>query len=214
MAKFESQSGAAAADTYETVGSSLDLDEVNDGQGVSFVDEMGARVMAERMNSVMARVVSSNRSQDSEISENLLGTGINPTPDAPTRIIGVTVTIPLAAAGRIENIMLAIRDINLSRENIFWSWDLVNDDEVETFYNNETTESDVLLLRSTVNLLPVMLTRAGNERVMPQVVVRGFTSSFGAGTVTTTIVAHLMRATTQAPAPGEPRLPGLPIPSR
>ncbi len=215
MAKFQSQAGASIADTYDVVASTLDLDEFNASQGVNPVEEMGGRVFAERVNSVMIKVEpAAPILQTITFDLTLLGSVATPTPDSPTRLMSLSVMIAAAEATRIKSAAVYMRDLNLSREVCVWSWDIATDDEVECRWNDDGAGAAAFfLLRSTANFLPELMTRAGNERVMPQLLFRGLSATFGAGTVNPICVAHLLRATTANPAPGEPSSHGLPIPS-
>ena len=213
MVKYRSQSGISAAETYGTQGSVLDLDEINASQGVSFVDEMGGRVMSERMQQIMLREVTAALVASTDFNVTALGSSTVQSPDCPTRILAASVLIPAANATEIENWSLAVRDQNLSREVQLISWDIGVDDEIRTVWNDDGAgAADFIELRPKSHQLPGLMTRVGDLAVAPQVLWRGTSAAVVATTVVARLVVQLARPTRVDPQPGEPSSYGLPLP--
>jgi len=214
VTKYQSQAGSSMADTYDTVGSKLDLDEINASQGVSIVENLGDRTMAERINTVLLGDSSDPTAASTDFNVNILGSTAVPGFDAVTRVLGCSVFVAAADASKVENWSLYVRDHTIGREMAIMAWDLADDGERRCVWNNDGGGAeDFLNLKPASHMIPTLLTRTGVSRVLPQLMFRGTMAAFGAGTVEAFIVVQLARAITAAPAPGEPSSHGLPLPS-
>jgi len=207
MGKILSQSGISLADVYDVEGSIVGVDQLVTEE-VQLVHEMGATIMAERLQSFFVRLqVTPSQGAGWTLSSGQL-------PDCANRVLGAGVFIPLANTTDISHASLSIQNPVISREMPFWTWDAsIGDDEVDMRWNDDGAGiANVKVLRSQVVTTPTLITRVGVSRNMPVIRFSGETTAFGAGTVTVTAIVHLIRPTPSVVAPGEPSSHGLPIP--
>jgi len=207
MPKILSQSGVSLADTYDIEGSIAGVENL-ESKDVHLFDEMGGRVFSERLLSFNIRMTSGAVAQN--ITWNTEAAGI---PDSINRVLGVFVFIVAADTTEVANCQVSYRDQNDLTEIPIFTWDDGTDPEIPIRYaDNSATSTGLIQLRSSVSLLPGLLTRYGEEEDMPSIVFRGVAAGFGAGTVTCVAYIHLCRANRGNPAPGAPSSHGLPLP--
>jgi len=210
--KILSQAGISLADTYDVEGSIVGVEELETHE-VNLVEDMGPRVMGERMKQILLRGVTTAIGAATDFNITILGSAAVPSPDCASRILGVTALIPAANVTEIENWSLVVRDQNLQRECSVVSWDIDVDSEVKTIWNDDGAgAANFIELRPLVHQLPGLLTRVGDLSVAPQLVFRGTSAAVVATTVVATIIVQLSRPTRVNPAPGEPSSHGLPLP--
>lgn len=203
MTRIQSTAGRSLADAYDVDGSTLSVEELNSRE-VHLVHEMGSTIFGERLTSFLLRGTSGGIAQSTDFNFTITGF-----PDAPMRILGVTV---IADGQFVTNCAVSIRDDVSNRETPIWIFD-TGDDAFSRIRWDDSGAGviDLFVMRPHVSLLPALLTRVGGANVMPNVVVRGTTSAFGAGTLTTVCLLHVARATTAGS--GGLSAAGLPIPS-
>lgn len=206
--KILSQAGTSLADVYDIEGSVVGL-EALDVEEVKAVHDLGPQIHSERLRSVVVLMSSTAVGQNTGWD---IGTG--QLPDSVNRIIGTTV-IPLTAA-RVANAQLSIRNFDTGRETPIWNWDTGNDIESPIRWSNEGAGAIAVNVLRTVGAywqLPTLCTRMEDQSSMPNLIFRGLTSGFGAGTVEVLALITLCRPDRATPMPGDPRSHGLPIPS-
>jgi len=205
--KILSRAGTSLADTWDVEGSIAGVDELVSRE-VSLVDEMGARVFSERA-LTFVYVISSTAIAQSTVFDVVSPTEI---PDSPNRLMAVTVLVD--AQPRMSFASLAVQDAVTGREIPVWVWDSSNDLVKSVRWSNDGA-GVVTAYELTVEdpqRIPYLLTRQGDNRLMPGLIWRGQSSGFGAGTVTARCLVSLCRANRLSPTPGEPSSHGLPIP--
>lgn len=213
MGKILSQAGISMADTYDIEGSIVGVENL-DANNVSLVEDMGPRVMAERMKTIMVTGTTGALADAIDFNITVLGSTTIPSPDCASRVLSVNVYIPAANATEIENWSLTVRDQNLQREAALITWDIDIDSEVKVVWNNDGAgAANFIQLRPLTHQLPGLLTRAGDLEIAPLLLWRGTTAAVVATTVTATLVIQLARPNRTNPAAGQPSSHGLPIPS-
>lgn len=208
MPKIQSQSGVSLADTYQVEGSIVGVENL-EAKDVHLFDEMGGRVFSERLQTNLSRL------NPGALAQNITWAIPFPLPDAPNRVLGCAMVIDTTA--RITHASLGIATLAGGREMPIWSWDIANDVEqaITISIDGAAVGVEILLLPGFSNI-PNMITRcSGNAEtdLMGQLIFRGLTAGFGAGTVLPLMFVQLGRATRRLPDPGSPSSHGLPIPS-
>jgi len=202
--KVLAQAGQSLADLYGVAGSIAGVDELESRVVVLF-HEMGDVLFSERVAALMQRGTTGNILQTVDYNITFGGH-----PNTPTRILGCTVT---ADADRILTHQVSVRDNVLNTETPFFVFDGVNDPVERIRYDPGTgTIGDHFLLQPGLNLLPTMMMRVGEGDIVPNIVVRGTSTTFGAGNVDVTTILHLARPLELA-GTGAQSARGLPLPS-
>jgi len=199
MPKILSQSGITLADTYDVEGSIAGIEQLN-SEDVSLVHEMGSTIFSERFSATIRRNVTGNINQSTAF-EAL----ISDFPADPTRILGIGVLSDTIARTSIASVM--VQSDVASRELPIWVWDGTNEDSVRFF---DVTVGNKTLLRPipAFTLLPNMITGTFQPQRVENVILRGTTSAFGAGTLELTLLVYIAFASV-----GGISSQGLPIPS-
>jgi len=202
--KILSQSGNSLADTYDVAGSVAGLDRLITDE-LPIVHEMGGTIFSERLGGEIRRMTST------ALAQNLAWDVVDTTlPVMPMRILGVSVFATLG--GRVDDVVLCIRDGGAAREIPIFGWDL-NEDFMSVRLEDDgggVTNQDLLV--SNLNLPamgPSMLIGRDQRLDVDQLSFRGLTTAFGAGAVT--VVALVYLAFPQQVGALSSR--GLPIPS-
>jgi len=208
MAKVLSQSGISLADTYAVEGSIAGVEELLT-KDVHLSHEMGGTIFSERLETNVTRL------NPGAIAQNVTWAVTLVPPDSPNRILGVCMIIDTTA--RVTHASLAIGAVTGVRECPIWSWDIANDAEqaITISIDGATVGVEILMLPG-FSLLPQMLTRSNGVlegNLMGNLIYRGLTAGFGAGTVLPLMFCLLARANQAIPDPGQPSSHGLPIPS-
>lgn len=186
MVKILSQSGMSLADVYNVSGSIAGVESL-DSREVQLVHEMGGTIFSERFGTAMQRANAAGILQSAEWDITFTGFGAS-----VVRLLGITVFASTAA--RVSFCMLAIRDAANGREVPIFYWNSTVDDELPIELDDEGGGvSTRLLLRPVVGLpagMPNMLTGEAQNAAIGEIVFRGTTLAFGAGSVSTRAVIH------------------------
>jgi len=208
MGKILSQSGISLADVYDVEGSIVGVETLLADE-VQVVHEMGATIMAERLQSFFLRLLPTAPAQNANFS-----VSSGDLPDCANRILGATMLIPAANAGDVNNASLSIQNGRIDREILFSTWDLATDPEIDVRFNDDGAGvASFTLLRPLVHSMPSLITRLGLGQAMPVIRFSGSTTGFGAGTVPVMAIVHVCRPTPETPMAGQPSSHGLPLPS-
>jgi len=186
MVKIQSRAGASLADVYDVQGSISGIDQLETRE-LPIVHEMGATVFSERFASAIRRIASNNvlQSVEWDVEVTNLPAGI-------TRILSVAVFAGKTA--RVSHAAAYIRDPASGREVPFWAWDSAVDGEVKMrIQDNDGVVADAFLLQPAVPMnVPGMIIKQGTPpQQVPDIALRGASSAFGAGNVTTIMVLQL-----------------------
>lgn len=187
MVKILSQSGTSLADLYDVEGSIAGIEQL-DTRELPIVHEMGATLFAERFNTTIRRGetagILQNANFDIEITD---------LPSAVFRIFGVSVFINNTA--RVLFASVSVRAPNTLSEFPIWVWDQAVDIEVRARLAAGGAVSTRLLLRPVqlLEALPQMMAGEESPNATPvrDIVLRGTTAGFGAGTVVITVLVHI-----------------------
>lgn len=204
MVKILSRAGVTLADVYDVEGSIAGVEQLH-SEEVALVHEMGATIFSERLASAVRRGGSTD-AQNTTFTVQLtdLPTGIS-------RVLNLCVFVDTAA--RVDRVQVSIRSDSDGREVPLFVWNTASDDEVQMrLQDNGQAVAEMFLLRPAVmlNNLPALLINQNQPpRRVAQIVMRGDTSGFGAGTVSTVMVLQV--AHTQVASAGVSSL-GLPVP--
>lgn len=200
------QAGTSLADVYDVEGSIVGVDEL-DSESVKTVHEMGGVIMSERYVGRIIQLTSGAIAQSIAFNINLtLGRHLE-------RILHWAVTSDVTA--RTQSLQLSLADIStagvISTDCPFWAWNTGSGDDIDkpirlllngTVVNNRIFET-------RLGGFPTIASGSGQPgRPVNQLVFRGQSTAFGAGTVTLT--ALILVAAAQRTGPGSG---GLPIPS-
>jgi len=204
--KIQSQAGDSLSDTYSIRGSKVGVEQLN-FEDVNLVDEMGGRVHSERLQSFFVTLtVTVGQSLDFNITAG----GI---PDSVNRVLGVFAVADTSPA--ILQVQLAILENGgPTREMPIWVWDNTSGlQQPIRWADDGELPGDEFALTPPIYTLPQLVTRTGAGKLMPDLLVRGTTTGFGAGMVRLIVMVHLARPDPGNPTPGHPSSHGLPVPS-
>ncbi len=208
MSKILSQAGSSLADTWQVEGSVAGVENL-ESKDVSLFEEMGGRVHSERIQSFFIELDSGAVAQSTAF--NITAGGI---PDSINRVLGIWGIATNSA--RVDNWTLyqAAQDAAGQGEIPMYHWDNADDSTGGIRWSDHgNAAASFVLLKSLSIWGPSLLTRTGVENDLPDLILRGITSAFGAGTVQLRVLVHLCRPDPGNPAPGQPSSHGLPIPS-
>lgn len=206
MPKVQAQAGASLADSYDVVGSIIGVEQLTT-QDVSLTHEMGGTMFSERLISFQVNLTSG----DIAASTAFNATGVQPLPDVPVRILGITCIVDTAS--RLANLMVGIRDPVAGGDLPFFIWDNTLGTQTAFRFSDSGASVGATTQLSGAELqTPNLVTRFGLSRTMPELVMRGITTGFGAGTLETQAFIHIAHPSREVPAPGEPSSHGLPLP--
>jgi len=203
VAKVLGQAGTSLADVYDVEGSIAGVDQLN-SEEVSLTHEMGATIFSERLQGFIFRLTSGATLQ------NLTFNIVLPINLPIYRVLGVYVQIDTGA--RLTRVQVALRQTQGGREIPMFIWTTTNDIEqtILIVENGAAVGVDVALVQvSPGGTLPIL--GMGSDQpalVGDEIVMRGTTSGFGAGTVTCTALVYIAN-----PQGVIQRAVGLPIPS-
>lgn len=186
MVKILSQSGNSLADIYDAEGSVAGIDQLETRE-LPIVHEMGGTVFSERCSAFIRRATTG------ALAQNLTwDVTLTDLPSGLYRVLGVLCVANQAA--RYSQAQGSLRDPLSGREMPFYVWD-VNDDEetaIRLVENNAASANLRALRQSHPIGLPTLGVGDGQPQMVGQeLVFRGLTSAFGAGTVTITLLIHL-----------------------
>lgn len=189
MVKILSQTGISLADIYNIKGSIVGVDQLLATE-VQTVHEMGATIFSERLSASITRVVTGNIAQG--VAFNVISGGF---PTVPVRINGITVFTDTIA--RLDRIMVGLHDpaAGAERDMPLFVWNSAVDAEIPMQIQDDgAAVASVTLLRPLQALanLPTFLIGTDQPLSIPNLVIRGTTLAFGAGTVEAVVVASVV----------------------
>lgn len=201
--KILGQAGISLADAYDIEGSEAGVSELLSRE-VQVVHEMGGVLMAERLTPDVRRITTGailqNATWDLTLVTNL---------ETPARILGVTVFFDTAA--RVDRAQVSVRDVGAGRDFPIWAWNTAVDGVCITRMEAAGAGvANLQLMRPTLPPWgdPSMIFGSAQPQPNPDIVFRGLTTGFGAGTVTVQASIYTVHAT-----PAGLSSFGLPIPS-
>jgi len=183
--KILSRSGASLADVYDVEGSIAGIEQLV-SEDVNLVHEMGTVLNSERTTAVVRRQTTIALAQD--LSWDLVLTDLVATTG---RLLSVQVFVD---TDRVAFCSVSVEQADLQREIPVFAWHTTFDDAVQTRMLDLGTVGAPLLLRPTGapnGNLPTLLTGPSQRVPMSHIAFRGVMSSFGAGTATVFMIAHV-----------------------
>jgi len=208
MAKILSQAGDSLADSYDVAGSIAGVDDLVT-QDVQLLHEMGGTIFSERLRSQTITLAAEGIAQNANFNATF---DFDDLVDSPVRILGVQVVVNVASS--IQCAQVSVAGVGASGEMPFFVHDHDDDDHgfIRLSVQGNAVATYYFLSARQINV-PTLITRTGDESQMPGLVLRGFCTGFGAGTVNITSIIHIARAGFATPVAGDPRSHGLPLPS-
>jgi len=202
MPKILTRAGESLADQYDTQGSNVAVDELVAGD-VSLVHDMGQVLLSERMELQFLQISADDVSQDTNFN-----TTHAAVPDTPTRLLQIAMIANQSA--RVLRSALYLQDQNTEKEIPIFTWDSGSDSQTSVMWSDDgAAVATAWMLRATTLMPQQLLMRTGVLHGMPSMIMRGRTTSFGAGTVT---LRCLMIVARPSGGPSGATV-GLPIPS-
>jgi len=179
--KVLSQSGISLSDVYDVEGSRAGIERLDDAE-VKAVHELGGTIFSERMGGIIKRRTTGALNQ----STNFAQTISDFESDSITRITGISV---IASLDRINFMSVCVLEPGGGLEFPIWAWDSATDPAISIRWDDSGAgaANEFLLRPLNAHNLPSFLFGTNQRRVVPQVIIRGVTDAFGAGTVTTII---------------------------
>lgn len=180
MVKILSQAGNSLADVYDVEGSIAGIDQLETRE-LGIIHEMGATVFSERLSGLIQFATTGALNQN--VAFDIVSTGL---PAGPFRVWGVFVQANVAA--RLDRVQISLRTIG-GREMPIFIWDTTNDIESDIRIIDEQNPAAVVnriaLVQANPAGMPSMGMGTGQpQRVGDEIVMRGLTTGFGAGTIT------------------------------
>ena len=186
MVKILSKSGDSLADTYDVEGSVAGIDQLETRE-LGIIHEMGHTVFSERLSASIRRGTSG-----AILQSTTWDLTIPDFPVTPFRVLGVVV---VADAGRVAFAQVSLQDASGDREIPIWIWDTDNDVQSDIrIVENGAAVANLLALVPSNNGGTVPNLALGSEQPQPvgeNVLFRGVTTAFGAGTVTCTALIYI-----------------------
>lgn len=187
MVKILSQAGISLADVYDIEGSIAGIDQL-ESREVSLVHEMGATLFSERLTMNIRRSTSGSINQSTTFDVTIANL-----PAGIWRIVAVQLLANVAA--RVAQAQVSLRDPRDGREIPLAIWDANND--VEAVIRMVENGAGVTNLFALQSLSPPTMPSLGLGAGQPQardneLVLRGATAAFGAGTVQVLALYHIL----------------------
>ena len=188
MPKVLSQSGISLSDTYDVEGSIAGIESL-ETRDVSLVHEMGATIFSERFSATSRRRETGAVAQNIEFSMNFTNL-----PTVPFVLRAISVRIDTVA--RLSRFAVMVRDPTpgVSQEQPIWIWDETN--SVDVRFVDDDTVGVYTILRPfpAFDYLPMYMVGNQAPKAVPDVIGRGLTTGFGAGTVELSMLLYLQFA--------------------
>jgi len=199
MPKILSQAGKSLADVYDVVGSIAGIDDLNSRE-VQLTHDMASTIFSERMSSRIVSTSTGATAQDEDIDIEVPGL-----PDTPFRVHGVNLTNSgTTTVARLLHMIVVLHDVANDNDIIIWMWNGTIENQ-----RYESDAKEVLMPEpGWQNALPTLGMGGDQPATVPQIIIRGRTLGFGAGTVNIGIRVHF----TFSQLEGVSSV-GLPIPS-
>lgn len=199
MSKVLGHAGVSLADVYDVEGSIAGVEEL-DANSVKTVHEMGGTIFSERLSARITNITSGALAQNLTFDVSFSVTEIS-------RFIALSVITTDAARVSVCQVSITTPALFGATDSPVWAWDTSDTFRTIRVLLGGTVQTRELLVALRPPLLPSMLTREDSPRLTNTVTLRGLTTGFGAGTVTTSLLMHFL-------FPERPGLSskGLPIP--
>ena len=184
MVKILSQSGNSLADTYDVVGSVAGIDELETRE-LPIMHEMGGTLFSERFQTSIVNIETGDIAQNTNF-----GVTLGPLPLAITRLLGIQVVSD--DQSRVLHCAVVARDPIANMEVPLWVFNVGVSDPARFIQNNRaSTTFD--LLRGVDVQLPTFVGGRGQSHpnMVDEMLLRGTTTGFGAGTVFVRAVLYL-----------------------
>lgn len=178
--KIQGQAGISLADVYDVVGSAIKIDEIED-HDVNLVHEMGRQIFGERTGSQILRLTTGDINQSTSWGV-IQAAGVELT-QGLHRILGVCMLTD--AEDRLARASIALLG-NDGREFPIFAWDATQDVHRTIRIIDEgvaVTNLDYLVPVGFGATQPTMRWGGDYAANVPDIVFRGATLAFGAGTV-------------------------------
>ena len=203
MVKILSRAGSSLADIYDVKGSIAGIDQLETRE-LPIVHEMGSTVFSERLSGFIRRSISASTAQNTAFDVVIT--------DLPAGIYKIQRLAVLAdnTAARTDNIQVSVRATNGGREVPIFVWNSTdNSQDVVRIVENAGVAGDEAYFNPLLPFVPILCINDPQRQVVgDEIVMRGTTSGFGAGTLAYTLLVYL--AFTHV---GGISSVGLPIPS-
>ena len=208
--KVLGQAGTSLADVYDVEGSIAGVENL-DSNNVALQHEMGATIFSERLFGSIERIPSG------ALAQNIAFDVVVSTFPGVYRVLGVVVLVDVLA--RLTLAQVSLRSSRQGREMPIFVWDTVNDigSSIRTVENGAASASTGILVQATPQHMPSLGMSQGQPlQAGDEIVFRGLTSGFGAGTVNITALIYVAATGLLADAAGNLvaglQSRGLPIP--
>lgn len=202
MPKILAKAGDSLADVYDIEGSIAGVDEL-DTHDVNLFHEMGSTIFSERVRGSLFTFTTG------AIAQNITWDLVVDMPPGLSRIHNWSVTA--SVTGRVDQAQLSIANRVLT-DSPYWSWNTSRDVEKVIRVSLGAGPSGVSLLQVVDPQSPQMMSYGQLQPqaglAVDQLIFRGVSSGFGAGTVTVQAVVYHAFAQTLRPSSR-----GLPVPS-
>lgn len=183
--KILSRAGVSLADTYDVRGSRAHV-QLLEPREVTLVHEMGGTINSERIGSFIRRGTTTALLQSATFDillQNL--------PDGIWRILGVQIFANVIA--RVATAAVLLRDPTSEREIPLLAFDAANDTETAIRMEDDGLgiATHFLLNTSSPFLSPGLGVGTGQRQQVNELVLRGVTAAFGAGTVNIRMIIQI-----------------------
>lgn len=188
MAKILAQAGISLADVYDVVGSIAGVSQLLSQEGVGLQHEMGGTLFSERLRGNIERLTTGDLAQN--VTWDLTFT-IDPGIHL-YRVLGVYVQAD--APARVTQAQVSLRSAEQGRELPIFIWDSTNDVDtnIRVLENGAAVTSDFAMMQTRPQAMPSLgISGDQRTRVGDEIVFRGLTSGFGAGTVEVVALFYL-----------------------
>jgi len=185
VVKILSRSGDSLADTYDVVGSVAGI-ETLDSKDVTLLHEMGSTLFSERCSGFVRRGITAALNQSTVFDITIAGL-----PAGMYRVLNALVLVTNAA--RVSHCNISLRSLANGREMPFFIFDINQDTESNIRLDeNGSGVGNRVELNGKLGMLPTLGISAGQpQRVGEDILFRGVTDAFGAGTVTLTALIYV-----------------------
>jgi len=190
MAKILSQAGISLADIYDVVGSIAGVEELL-SEEISLIHEMGSTVFSERLRGTIQRATTG------ALAQNVVWNLTIPHPGGIYRILGVYVQADVSS--RTQRAQISLRSVEQGREIPLFIWDSTGNDfqsSIQIVEEGAAVSTDSALIQISPQMgVPTIATGAGQPAAVgDEIIFRGITGGFGAGTVTNVALIHMVSA--------------------
>ena len=184
MVKILSKSGDSLADTYDVVGSVAGIEQLNSRE-VDLVHEMGGTLFSERLSGFIRRGITAALNQSTAFDITIV--------DLPIVYRVLNVLVVVSNASRVSHCNISLRSLFTGREMPIFIFDVNQDTESNIRIDeNGSGVGNRVELNGKLGMLPTIgIGGEQPQRVGEDLVFRGVTSAFGAGTITLTALIYV-----------------------